>query len=82
MTDFEGYLPSVRLAEHECEGENEQLVIGIVADMHNPVAPIFRAAFHDERSDDAGRTVARLGEVAYRFAGSIDPNSRELEQWK
>jgi hypothetical protein len=67
--------PSVRLTEHESEGDNEELVIGIVADMHNPVAPILRAAFHDERSDDAGCTVARLGEVAYRFTRTIDPDS-------
>src|SRR6476619_3521641 len=70
-----GYLPSVPLAEHECEWENEELVIEIVADMHNPVAPVFSAAFHDERSDDAGRAVARLGEVAHRFTGSINPDS-------
>ena len=57
-------------------------VVGIVADMQNPVAPVFRAAFRDERSDDAGRAVARLGEVAHRLTGSIDPNSPELEQWK
>jgi len=50
----------VRLAEHECEGENEELVIEIVADMHNPVAPVFRAAFHDERPDEAGRAVTDI----------------------
>jgi hypothetical protein len=66
---------SVRLAEHECEGKNEDLVIEIVADMHNPVAPVFRAAFHDQRSDQAGCAVARLGEVAHRCTGLIDPDS-------
>jgi len=29
---------------------------------------------HDERSHDADRAVARFGESADRFAGSIDPD--------
>ena len=69
------YLLSVRPAEHECQGENEEFVIEIVADVHNPVALVFRAAFHDERPDETGGAVARLGEVAHRFTGSIDPDS-------
>jgi hypothetical protein len=63
---------SVRFAEDEGERQNEDLIVEIVADMHDPVAPVFRVAPHDERPDDAGRSVARLGEVAHRFAGSID----------
>src|SRR4051812_48972033 len=63
---------SVRFAEHEGERQNEEFVVEIVADMHDPVAPVFRVASHDQRPDEAGRSVARLGEIAHRFAGSID----------
>ncbi len=63
------------LAEHEGERKNEQFVIEIVADMHDPVAPVFSALFHDERADEASRAVARLGEVAHRFTGSINPDA-------
>jgi hypothetical protein len=42
--------------------------------MHDPVAPVFRVASHDQRADDAGGAVACLGEVAHRFAGPIDPD--------
>jgi hypothetical protein len=38
---------SVRLAEHEGERQNEDLVVEIIADMHDPVAPVFRIAPHD-----------------------------------
>ena len=31
-------------------------------------------ASHDQRADNAGRAVARLGEVVHRFAGTIDPD--------
>src|SRR5882672_2363692 len=65
---------SMRLAEDEGERQNEDLVVEIVADMHDPVAPVFRVASHDQRADDAGCAVASLGEVAHRFAGSIDPD--------
>ena len=65
---------SVRLAEDEGERQNEDLFVEIVADMHDPVAPVFRVASHDQRPDDASRAIAGLGEIAHRFAGSVDPD--------
>src|SRR4051812_39822679 len=65
---------SVRLAENGREGDFEDLVIEIVADMHHPVAPVFRALFHDQRSHHAGGAVARLGEAAHDGAELIDAN--------
>src|SRR3954470_21185761 len=65
---------SMRLAENRRERQREQLVVEIVADMHGPVTPVFRALFHDQRSHHAGRLVTRLGEVAHRGAGLIDAN--------
>src|SRR4051794_34254492 len=65
---------SMRFAEHEGEGQNEEFVVEIVADVHDPIAPVFRVASHDHRPDQAGRTVARLGEIAHRFTGSVDPD--------
>src|ERR1700730_17046740 len=65
---------SMRLAENGREGNCEDLVVEIVADMHDPVAPVFRAPFHDQRSHQAGCVVARLGEVAHRCAELIDAN--------
>ena len=71
------------LAEHEGERKNEQFVIEIVADMHDPVAPVFSALFHDERADEASRAVARLGEVAHTASPDRSIRTpRELEQWK
>src|SRR4051794_9609009 len=65
---------SMRLAEDGGERDLEDLVIVSVADMHDPVAPVFCAAFPDHRLNDAGRVVARLGEVAHHDAGLIDPD--------
>jgi hypothetical protein len=65
---------SVQLAEHEGEGQNEDLIVKIIADMYDPVAPVFGVAPHDHRADDAGGAVARFGEVADGFAGSINPD--------
>src|SRR4051812_29918211 len=65
---------SMRLSENGREGEGEDLVVEIVADMHDPVAPVFRALFHDQRSHHAGGSVARFGEVADGCAELIDAN--------
>src|SRR5712672_618663 len=66
--------PSMRLAENGRKRDFEDLIVEIVADMHDPVAPVFRAMFHDQRPHHAGRVVARLGEVAHRGAELIDAN--------
>src|SRR5689334_442291 len=65
---------SMRLAEDGCEGDRKYLVVEIVADMHDPVAPIFRALFHDQRVDHAGGAFAGLGEVVHHGAELIDAN--------
>jgi len=35
---------SIRLAEHEIEGHNEELIAVVIADMQDPVMPILKAA--------------------------------------
>jgi hypothetical protein len=35
---------SMRLAEHESEGDDEQLITEVVVDVQDPAAPIFEAA--------------------------------------
>ena len=72
---------SMRLAENGGERHLEDLVIIGVADMHDPVAPVFRAAFADHQLHHAGRVVARLGKVATAPDWSIR-TSFEFEQWK
>src|SRR5262249_23459872 len=46
----------------------------IVADMHDPVAPVLGALFHDHRPHDAGRVIAGFGEVADDEARLIEAN--------
>ena len=65
---------SMRLAEHESEGHNEELIALIVADMQNPVTPILEAALVSERLHDTGRMIARLNEVVHHSAAVIDEN--------
>ena len=59
---------SIRLAEHESEGHNEELIALIVADMQDPVTPILGASLVGEGLHDAGRMIARLSEVVYHGA--------------
>jgi hypothetical protein len=51
-------LTSVRLAEHESEGNNEELIASVVTDMQNPVTPIIEAALAGEGFHDARRMPA------------------------
>src|SRR6266481_8448834 len=63
---------SMRLAEHESEGDNEELFTEVVVDVQDPAAPIFQATRHGEGSHDTGRVITRLSEVIYRGAAAID----------
>jgi hypothetical protein len=65
---------SMRLAEYESEGQNEELIALTVADMQNPVTPILKAALVGEGLHDAGRMIARLNEIADHRAAVIEEN--------
>jgi hypothetical protein len=62
----------MRLAEHEGERHDEELITEIIVDVQDPVAPILEAARLDEGSHDRGRVITRFGEVIYRRTASID----------
>jgi hypothetical protein len=65
---------SMRLAEHEREGHNEELIALIVADMQDPVTPILKRALIGERLHDAGRVIVRLSKIVHHGAAAIDEN--------
>jgi hypothetical protein len=65
---------SMRLAEHENEGDNEELIALIVADMQDPVTPILEAALVGEGLHDTGRIVARFSQTVHHGAALIDKN--------
>ena len=64
--------PSMRLAKHERERDDEQLVALVVADMQDPVAPIHKAVLVGEELHEAGRMIARLSEIAHHGAVVIE----------
>src|SRR5262245_57623860 len=64
----------MRPAEYESEGDNEELIALIVADMKDPVTPILETALVGEGLHDAGRVIARLGKVIHHGAVVIDEN--------
>ena len=63
---------SMRLPENESEGNNEELVNEIVADVQDPVPPIVGAPRLGQGSHDLGRVITSLGEVARHGAAAID----------
>jgi hypothetical protein len=65
---------SMRLIEHESEGNNEELIALIVADMQDPVPPILKAALVGEGLHDAGRMIARLNQIVHHGAAVIEEN--------
>lgn len=65
---------SIRLAEHESKGHDEELITLIVADMHDPVTPILEAEFVGEGLHDTGRVSACLSEVVHHGAAAICEN--------
>src|SRR6478672_6779459 len=62
----------MRLAEDGSKGHGKNLFVEIVADMHDPVAPILGSAQHGQRPYDAGGVVARLDQVSHGGAALID----------
>jgi hypothetical protein len=65
---------SMGLAEHECEGDDGQLITDVIVDLHDPAAPIFEAPRHGGASHDTGCMITRLNEVVYHGAAAIDQN--------
>jgi hypothetical protein len=64
----------MRLAKHESERDNEELVALIVADMQDPVTPILEAALVGEGLHDTGRVVTRFSKIINHGAETIDEN--------
>src|SRR6516165_951347 len=73
-SDCTAMAPLMRLAEHEREGHNEQLITLIVADMQDPVTPTLEAALVGEGLHDTGRMIARLSKIVDHGAAVIDEN--------
>jgi hypothetical protein len=65
---------SMRLAEYENEGNNEELIALIVADMQDPVTPILEAALVGEGLHDPSRIIARFSQTVHHGAALIDEN--------
>ena len=61
-------------AEHECKGDDEQLITDVIVDLHDPAAPIFEAPRHSEGSHDTRCMITRLNEVVYHGAAALDQN--------
>jgi hypothetical protein len=64
----------MRLAEHEGEGDNEELITEVIVDVQDPAAQISEVARHGEGLHDTGRVITRLGEIVYHGAAAIDQN--------
>ena len=62
---------SMRLAEHENEGDNEELIALIVADMQDPVTPILEAVLDGEGLHDPGRMIARFGQTVHHVHAHV-----------
>src|ERR1700751_54387 len=62
----------MRFADHENEGDNEELIALIVADMQDPVTPILEAPLVGEGLHDPGRIIARLSQTVHHGAAWID----------
>ncbi|OKO81367.1 hypothetical protein AC628_07075 [Bradyrhizobium sp. NAS96.2] len=65
---------SMRLAEDEREGDDKEFIALVVANVQDPVAPVFKAKLISERVHDASRVITGLFETVYNGATSIDEN--------
>ena len=65
---------SMRLAEHESEGHNEELIALVVADMQEPVTSILEAVLVGEGFDEASRMVMRLSKIVHHSTVAIEEN--------
>src|SRR5215813_2872098 len=63
---------SMRFAEHEGERHYKELLAQIVADVQDPVAPVFSGVRHGQRSDHGGSAVTRLLQIVNRHTVSIN----------
>src|SRR5215475_11912623 len=64
----------MRLAKHEGEGDNKELIAAVVADMQDPVTPIFEATLVGQGLHDTCRMIAGLSEIVHHGAAAIDEN--------
>src|ERR1700742_1530801 len=64
----------MRLAEHESERHDEELIALIVADMQDPVTPILKVALVGDGLHEVGRMIARLSEIVHHDAAVIEEN--------
>jgi hypothetical protein len=62
----------VRFAEQGRKRHSEDLPAVLVADVQHPAAPIFQHRRHDERADDEGGVLLRLGQVGDGTAAPIN----------
>ncbi|WP_446680536.1 hypothetical protein [Bradyrhizobium erythrophlei] len=65
---------SMRLSENESEGNNEELVAEVVADVQNPVTPSLVTARLGEGLHELGGMIPRLGKIIHHGAAAIDEN--------
>jgi hypothetical protein len=75
---FDGMTSSVRLAEHECEGQDENLIAGLIDGMQGPITPIFKVGCCDDRSHLAGGLLARLDQVGDGCTATIHQHSSSV----
>jgi hypothetical protein len=64
----------MRLAEHEVKGDNKDLITLVIANVQDPVTPVFEAALVGEGLHDAGCMIACLGKIVYCGAATVDEN--------
>jgi len=76
---FDGMTSSVRLAEHECEGQDENHIAGLIADMQCPITPIFKAGCCDERSHWPSRTPRHPPWAEHLSAGALVGHRHRVE---
>jgi hypothetical protein len=67
-------LTSMRLAKNEDEGNNEELIALVVADMQESVTPILEAVLVGEGLHEAGRMIARLREIVHHGTIVVEEN--------
>lgn len=65
----------MRQAEQGCEGNDQDHVAEIVADVQNPASSIFPAGRGDERPDNQFSIVTRFSQVGDNCLGLIDEDA-------
>jgi hypothetical protein len=62
------------LVEHENEGDDEEFITLLIADMQNPITPVIDATLAGEGFDDARCMLLRLSKIVHYGAAIIDEN--------